>query len=65
MSNVMEPPALLTASEAAQWCRISVNSLNHLRMHGRFAPAIKIGRRCFWTADDLAAWIYAQREVAR
>ncbi|MDO5699720.1 MAG: helix-turn-helix domain-containing protein [Dermatophilus congolensis] len=65
MESTLEPPRLLTAGEAADWCRISVNSLNHLRTHGRFAPAIKIGRRCFWTADDLTAWIFAQREAAR
>lgn len=64
MSYDIKRPHLLTASEAAEWCRISVNSLNHLRTHGRFAPAIKIGRRCFWTAEDLNAWIEDQREAA-
>lgn len=57
-------PQLLTTSEAAEWCRISVNSLNHLRTNGRFAPAIKIGRRCFWSAADLNRWIELQREAA-
>lgn len=58
-------PELLDVSEAAQWCRITVNSLNHLRLHGRFAPAIKIGRRCFWTPNDLNDWIEAQKESER
>jgi len=57
-------PQLLTVDEAAEWCRISVNSLNHLRTNGRFAPAIKIGRRCFWSAADLNTWIEMQREAA-
>lgn len=60
--NEVRPPALLGVGEAARWCRVTVNTLNHLRLHGRFAPAIKIGRRCFWTPEDLNAWIEAQRE---
>jgi hypothetical protein len=50
--------------EAAAWCRISVNTLNHLRMHGRLAPAVRIGKLRFWLAEDLNAWITAQRESA-
>lgn len=64
MNSDVQPPRLLTAAEAAEWCRISVNSLNHLRQHGRFAPAVKIGRRCFWEASDLNRWIADQRESA-
>ncbi len=63
--NEVRPPALLRVGEAASWCRITVHTLNHLRLHGRFAPAIKIGRRCFWTPEDLNAWIEAQREGQR
>lgn len=63
--NMVEvaPPTLLTVEDAAAWCRITPNTLNYLRMHGRFAPAIKIGRRCFWTPEDLNAWITQQREA--
>jgi hypothetical protein len=61
-TNEVQAPTLLTVDEAAAWCRINKNTLNHLRYHGRFAPAIKIGKRCFWTPEDLAAWIDAQRE---
>ena len=57
-------PELLDATWTEQWCRITVNSLNHLRQHHRFAPAIKIGRRCFWTPADLNSWIESQREKA-
>ena len=59
-----KPPVLLTATQAAEWCHISVGTLNHLRCHGRFAPAIKIGKRCFWTPRDLLAWLDAQKESA-
>jgi hypothetical protein len=39
-------------------------TLNHLRIHGRFAPAIRIGKRCFWMPEDLMAWLKEQREPA-
>lgn len=58
----VQPPALLDVDEAASWCRISRNTLNYLRLQGRFAPAIKIGRRCYWSPEDLTDWILAQRE---
>lgn len=64
MMNETERPVLLNPAEAAEWCRITVHSLNHLRLHGRFAPAIRIGRRCFWIPADLNAWIVGQREDA-
>jgi hypothetical protein len=57
-------PVLLTAQEAAEWCHISVGTLNHLRMHGRFAPAVKIGKRCFWMPEDLLVWLAGQKESA-
>jgi len=59
-----EPPVLLTSGEAAKWCHISVATLNHLRYHGRFAPATRIGKRCFWTPKDLLAWLDSQKEPA-
>lgn len=62
MNDDVKPLRLLTADEAASWCSISVHTLNHLRMHARFAPAIRIGRRCFWQPADLNAWVLAQRE---
>ena len=46
-TNEVQAPVLLTVDEAAAWCHITRNTLNHLRFHGRFAPAIKIGKRCF------------------
>lgn len=62
--DAIEAPQLLTANEAAQWCHISVGTLNHLRLHGRFAPAVRIGKRCFWMPQDLLAWLEANKEPA-
>ncbi len=63
-SKSTEAPTLLDVHEAAAWCRISIGTLNHLRTHGRFAPAVKIGKRCFWMPEDLRAWLESQREQA-
>ena len=60
----LEAPQLLSAKEAAEWCRISVHTLQHLRLHGRFAPAVRIGKLRYWLAEDLNAWIESQREPA-
>lgn len=54
---------MLDVEEAANWCRISPNTLKYLRTQRRFAPAIKVGKRCFWTPADLNAWLEGQREV--
>jgi hypothetical protein len=62
--NEVQAPVLLTVDEAAAWCHITRNSLNHLRFHGRFAPAIKIGKRCFWRPEDLLEWLEQQKESA-
>ena len=58
----VQAPVLLTSFEAAGWCHISVGTLNHLRLHGRFAPAVRIGKRCFWMPKDLNAWLEANKE---
>lgn len=57
-------PILLSPDEAAAWCHISVGTLIHLRYHGRIAPAIRIGKRCFWTPKDLLTWLESQKEPA-
>ena len=54
--------AVLTVEEAARWCHISPNTLNYLRVQRRLAPAIRIGRRVFFTPSDLNDWLEAQRE---
>ena len=34
-----------------------------LRQEGRFAPAIKVGRRMLWDEEVLTAWLEANREA--
>lgn len=53
---------LLSVDEAAARLRISVCTLRYLRQEGRFAPAIKIGRRLFWDESDLETWLEHQKE---
>lgn len=55
---------LLTIDEVAQHLRVSVLTVRWLRQEGRFAPAIKIGRRLVWNAADLDRWVRSQAEVA-
>ena len=59
-SDVLE---LLTIEEVAERLRISVLTVRWLRQEGRFAPAIRVGRRLVWDARDVAAWREAQREA--
>jgi hypothetical protein len=42
-----------------------VPTVRWLRQEGRFAPAIKVGRRLVWDACDLAAWLESQREAPK
>jgi excisionase family DNA binding protein len=53
---------LLTIEEVAERLRLSVLTVRWLRQEGRFAPAIKVGRRLVWDARDVAAWLECQRE---
>jgi excisionase family DNA binding protein len=56
---------LLTIEEVAQRLRVSVETVRWLRQQGRFAPAIKVGRRLMWDAGDVDAWLKAQRETTK
>lgn len=56
--------ALLNVNEAAAFLRVSPETVKYLRSQGRFAPAIKIGRRVMWLHSDLVAWRNRQRESA-
>jgi len=55
---------LLTIDEVAERLRVSVLTVRWLRQEGRFAPAIKVGRRLVWDARDVTAWLESQRESA-
>ncbi len=54
---------LLTIEEVAERLRVSVLTVRWLRQNGRFAPAIKVGRRLMWDSRDVAAWLKSQRET--
>jgi predicted DNA-binding transcriptional regulator AlpA len=56
--------ALLNVNEVAALLRVSPETVKYLRSQGRFAPAIKIGRRVMWLHSDLVAWRNRQRERA-
>lgn len=58
----MEP--LLTIDEVAEYLRVPVLTVRWLRQEGRFAPAVRVGRRLSWRRDDLLAWVEGQREAA-
>jgi excisionase family DNA binding protein len=53
---------LLTIEEVADRLRVSVLTVRWLRQEGRFAPAIRVGRRLVWDARDIAAWLDSRRE---
>ena len=53
---------LLTIEEVAERLRVTVPTIRWLRQEGRFALAIKVGRRLMWDAQDVAAWLESQRE---
>jgi len=58
----MEALELLNITEVAERLRVPVLTVRWLRQEGRFAPAIKVGRRLVWDVRDVDAWLDAQRE---
>jgi excisionase family DNA binding protein len=56
---------LLTIEEVAERLRVSVLTVRWLRQEGRFAPAIRVGRRLVWDARDVASWLEANREQGK
>jgi len=58
----MEP--LLTIEEVAEYLRVPVLTIRWLRQEGRFAPAVKVGRRLAWERAAVVAWVAEQREPA-
>jgi excisionase family DNA binding protein len=53
---------LMNLQEVARYLRVPVPTIRWLRQEGRFAPAIKVGRRLVWDAADVRAWAEDQRE---
>lgn len=60
--NQMEP--LMTIDEVAEYLRVPVLTVRWLRQEGRFAPAVKVGRRLAWERSAVSAWVTDQREPA-
>lgn len=58
----MEP--LMTIQEVADYLRVPVLTVRWLRQEGRFAPAVRVGRRLAWERSKVVAWVEAQRETA-
>ncbi len=52
----------LTIDEVAQALRVSVPTVRWLRQEGRFAPAIRVGRRLLWDQAAIDAWMESNRE---
>jgi excisionase family DNA binding protein len=53
----------MTIEEVAQSLRLTVPTVRWLRQEGRFAPAIKVGRRVLWDEEALTTWLEANRET--
>lgn len=58
----LEP--LMTIDEVAEYLRVPVVTIRWLRQEGRFAPAVKVGRRLAWERSVVVAWVAEHREVA-
>lgn len=55
---------LLTVPEAAEYLRLSVNTLSYFRQTNRSPKYGKLGRRIFYRKADLDAWVEEQFEKA-
>ena len=57
-------PDLMTIDEVADYLRVSVMTVRWLRQEGRFAPAVKVGRRLLWERATVTEWVATNREAA-
>ena len=55
---------LMTIEEVAEYLRVPVLTIRWLRQDGRFAPAVKVGRRLLWEESAVNRWVEANREHA-
>lgn len=55
---------LLSVEEVADRLHVPVATVRWLRVEGRFAPAVLVGRRLRWLPQDVEAWMVANRESA-
>ena len=54
---------LLLTTEASELLRMPEATLRYWRHMGEGPPSFKIGRRVVYDADELQAWVEAQRQV--
>ncbi|MGH3347873.1 MAG: helix-turn-helix transcriptional regulator [Nocardioides sp.] len=54
---------LMTLDEVADYLRVRVGTIRWLRVEGRFAPAVKVGRRLVWERSVVKAWVDEHREL--
>ncbi len=52
----------MTIDEVAEYLRVPVLTVRWLRQEGRFAPAVKVGRRLVWEESAIVAWADENRE---
>jgi excisionase family DNA binding protein len=55
---------LLTIRQVAERTRVPVETIRWLRQQGRFAPAVKVGRRLAWDVAEVDAWLVAESRPA-
>lgn len=55
---------LMTLDEVAEYLRVPVTTIRWLRVEGRFAPAIKVGRQLVWERPAIETWVEENRERA-
>jgi excisionase family DNA binding protein len=53
---------LLTIKQVAERTQLPVELVRWLRQQGRFAPAVKVGRRLLWDVTAVDAWLIAERQ---
>jgi len=53
---------LMTVDEVAEYLRVSTTTIRWLRVEGRFAPAVKVGRRLVWERSTIEDWVAHNRE---
>lgn len=54
---------LMTINEVAEYLRVPVETIRWLRQDGRFAPAVRVGRRLVWEESAIVTWAESQREL--
>lgn len=58
----MKMERLMSIDEVAALLNVSVPTVRWLRQEGRFAPAVRVGRRLVWDPRDVETWVEANRE---